>query len=122
MKQSNFFPSLPPKHKPSDLTKPPSAKSLARRTHPETSKQAASEVMPNLQPLRERAYNAVAQHPGLTYSELSEALQMRDPRSIGRRLPELEKEGLLRRGDPRHCEITGKRAATWYIIELHQGS
>ena len=63
--------------------------------------------------LQAAALALVTKHPGLTATELAHADGQGDPRVLNRRLPELEKAGLVMRGEVRRCERTGRRAATW---------
>ena len=92
------------------------AKALARRTDPETSKQAAQEILRSIRGMRKRAVDAVARWPGRTASELSDLLGDRDVRKVGRRLGECSRKNLIRRGRARACKVTGCHAATWYPI------
>jgi len=33
-----------------------------------------------------------------------------------RRLPELERAGLVRKGEPRVCQVKGSKCCTWWIV------
>lgn len=88
---------------------------LARREHPETSRQAAKEIAPTLSILRTEALRLVKAHPGSTASELAEYDGHRDTRRIPRRLPGLERQGLIKRGPARACRVTGRQATTWEV-------
>ena len=61
----------------------------------------------------ERALDAVACHPGLTSNELARATGL-DRYMLARRLPELCDHDRVVRGDPRRCEVSGRKAATWW--------
>lgn len=89
---------------------------LARRTDPRTSKLAANEVAETgeLKGLRLRAYLAVQSNPGCIARELSAVLGDNDPRTLNRRLGEVETMGLISRGETRRCKVTGKMCATWW--------
>lgn len=39
---------------------------------------------------------------------------------LARRLPECEEQGLVYRGPSRKCDVSGRRAATWYPVEPGQ--
>jgi hypothetical protein len=97
---------------PTDFAKP-----LARATDPETSKQAARRIAPQLQGLHETVERYVRESPGMTCSELSEKYRQRDPRTIGRRMAEIEAKGFIRRGEARKCTITKMQAATWWPVD-----
>ena len=90
---------------------------LARDTDPETSKQAAIEIVPHLGKLHQWAIECVTATPGLTQMELGRKHCPDDLRRIGRRLDACDKAGKLKRGLTRICTITGKRAQTWWPIE-----
>lgn len=89
---------------------------LSRAADPETSHEAADKIATDLPKLQNLALAKVWRWPGRTVSELAELADARDPRSIGRRLPELERKGLVRRGDARKCGVTRVNAATWWPI------
>ena len=86
---------------------------LARTTDPSTSKEAAEEVAKRLTDARRYAYEAVVAQPGCTANELANQADDLDTRRIGRRLNELEKAGVVRRGPVRRCRISGRKGATW---------
>jgi predicted transcriptional regulator len=92
---------------------PPAGLALSRAADPETSHLAADEIAQSLSRRQQTALAVVIRWPGRTVSELSELNDCRDPRTIGRRLPELERQGLVRREDARECRITGRLAHTW---------
>ena len=92
-------------------------KKLARASHPKTSHKAAKEILDDLAKLQAWTLAAVIANPGLTTNELADVLGLRDPRKIGRRLPELAKKGQIRRGESRACDVTGRDATTWFPKE-----
>ena len=92
------------------------ALTLSRKDHPETSAEAAAYIAPKRREKQLRAFGFVIENPGKTANELARISQDRDTRTIGRRLPELEKKGLVIRGGPRRCEITGRKATIWYPV------
>ena len=80
-----------------------------------TSKEAAEAIYNTLAEKRKRALFFVEFHPGKTANELSNIAGDRDPRTIGRRLNELEKIGLIHRAGKRPCSTTGKTTYIWKI-------
>ena len=86
----------------------------ARRADPDTSKEAADKIMPNITEQRAWVVECITETQGLTSNELSVEHCPGNERKIGRRLCECERLGLIRRGPARKCGETGFRAATWY--------
>lgn len=93
----------------------PAAKELARRNDPEESKKAAREIAPKLGRLHYQVLTMVKTYPDHTVSELSDIYNQRDPRYIGRRLPELARTGKVYKSGSKQCYITHKTAATWRV-------
>lgn len=87
----------------------------ARRTDDLTSHLAAREFTAS----GKREYHcaivlsAVKAHPGRTSLELSLRCSL-NRFDIARRLPDLLAAGFVRKGERRHCEVTGKLALTWW--------
>lgn len=98
-----------------DDDRPTEAIPLARGTDPQESHDAAAEIAPRLGELQADVRELVRIYPGRTVSELSMIDHDRDPRRIGRRMVELERLGLIHRGEARICKVTGYRAATWTL-------
>lgn len=88
---------------------------IARRHDPETSKQAAEAVTASGKRDQQAAnvLAAVREFPGRTSAEMAHD-DVFDRYVAARRLPELERLGLVRRGAPRACSTTGKSATTWW--------
>lgn len=105
MSQHELFPSDTPR-------------TLARRTDPEPSHEAASWAVTSgtVNRLQQHAIVLVQAFPGRTATELAQASEWcnGDPRIVNRRLSEVEKRGKVRRGEPRTCSVTGRKAATWW--------
>ena len=59
---------------------------------------------------------AVQGNPGRTSRELAELCEL-DRWAIARRLPELVRVGIIRRGEKRKCEIADTLAVTWWPKE-----
>jgi hypothetical protein len=95
---------------------------LARATDPRTSKDAAADVLPRLGELQAFVLQLVKATPGLTSNELARRHHINDPRTVNRRLGELEGLGLVVRGTPRPCDVSGKAAATWEPAQLSDGA
>lgn len=85
-------------------------KRLSRCTDPETSKKAAATLA--LDNMRGRALDAVRTHPGWTARELDQHCGW----DVHKRLCELARLELIRRGDTRKCRATGFSAGTWYAV------
>ena len=87
---------------------------LHRRADPDTSAEAAEDIVSNLAQLHQWTVACVQAAPGLTQRELGAKFCPTDPRRIGRRLNECEKAGLVRRGPARTCTVSGRQAETWF--------
>jgi hypothetical protein len=96
------------------------AQPKARRTDPITSHLAAEHAEQTGTISRQQTIVAelVCRHPGNTSAELawSEDAKGLDRYAIARRLPELERLGLVRKGEPRICSESGRLAVTWEPI------
>lgn len=57
----------------------------------------------------------VAEAPGLTGRELHAKNPAISYENLHKRLPELVTAGKIRKGDKRHCAITGRKATTWVL-------
>ena len=95
----------------------PDPATLARAEHPATSHQAAAEVAPHVGALERWAAARVAETPGLTASELEARHGPMPARKLGKRLCGCERRGLVRRGGPRACTVSGRSATTWFPVE-----
>lgn len=88
---------------------------LARRDDPITSQRAAREIessgKADIQ--RRKVLTAVQSFPGKTSAELAPLAGL-DRYACARRLPELERSGLVRRGEARICQAHGTAAMTWW--------
>lgn len=92
-----------------------STRKMARVSDPVTSHEAAKEHVDSGRNATQRAivYEILQLLDGSTSDELASAMKV--SRYIpARRLPELEDDGLVRRGDPRKSKITGRRGVTWW--------
>jgi hypothetical protein len=97
------------------------ARPKARRTDPVTSHEAAefAEASGTIGHQQEIVEALVRKHPGNTSAELawSEDAKGLDRYAIARRLPELERLGLVRKGEARICSESGRRAVTWEVVQ-----
>jgi predicted transcriptional regulator len=93
---------------------------LARRTDPATSKAAAAAIVPKLGELQRAVLEAVRLYPGRTRNELARIHDWH-PSEVSKRLPELERQGLVTRGPERVCTATGRACATWTATERARG-
>lgn len=84
----------------------------ARRSDPQTSRQAAERIKPKLRAQQETVLAAIRRWPGSTAVELANAAGL-DRYVVSRRLPELVPE-YVRRGKPRACTVAGTPQTTWY--------
>jgi len=92
------------------------AKPLSRKCHPDTSAEAAKSMVGKVRESQIRALRFVKENPGKTANELASIAGDRDPRTIGRRLGELAKMGLITRETPRVCSMTRRVATVWSPI------
>ena len=91
------------------------ARTLARADDPEPSKVAARSATNRLGKQQARTLNTVAAMPGSTAWELAVGnVTLRYLYNL--RLPELVMNGVVRRGAPRACRITGTEQTTWWPI------
>lgn len=88
-----------------------------RKGDPETSKDAAIgvEESGNAATWRLRCLQAVRDWPGMTAGEYADRIEV-ERTTFGRRLPELLEKGYVRKGEPRPCNISHYRGATWWPV------
>lgn len=91
---------------------------LSHRDDPETSRDAARKLSHSgrLTGQRREVLEALRHCDGATHAELGRAMD-RDWLVAARRLPELERGGLVRKGEPRICTVKNSRCCTWWIRE-----
>lgn len=94
---------------------------LSHRDDPETSHEAARKLSQSgrLTGQRRAVLEALRQCNGATHAELGEAMGVHWL-TPARRLPELERIGLVRRGEPRLCRVKGSRCTAWFAEEAGQ--
>ena len=96
---------------------------LCHRHDPQTSQQAAERLRESgrLGAQQRAVLEALRRCNGATHAELGAfmGLHWLTP---ARRLPELERAGLVRKGEPRICRVKGSRCTTWWSIASLDGS
>lgn len=89
---------------------------ISRQGDPDTSRRAEREITQD--GTRSKACQAaltlVKMFPGMTSNELENQIGVSDGR-VRKRLRELERRGLIRRGEARVSEVTGKVNVTWWL-------
>ena len=87
---------------------------IARQTDPPSSHAAAQEMERTGRRAgqSEAVLEMVKRHPRRTALELSRLSRL-DRYTVSRRLPELERRGLVRRGLIRDCTVNGRPMLTW---------
>ena len=90
---------------------------LARSTDPNSSHAAAADLVATgkLLDQQTQAAAAVRRHPGQSSLHLA-SLTGLDRHMLGRRLPELARQGAIWRGPAAPCATTGKSACTWWPV------
>lgn len=94
------------------------ATAAARRTDPATSHEAARLVEASGRAAAQRTacLDEVRRRPGQTAAEVAQALGL-ERHAPSRRLPELERAGLVRRGQvKKQCTVMGTAAMTWWPL------
>jgi len=91
---------------------------LTHRGDPQTSHEAARKLMESgkLTGQRKAVLEALQKCDGLTHAELG-ALMGVHWLTPARRLPELERMGLVRKGEPRVCHVKQSKCCTWWLTE-----
>jgi CRP-like cAMP-binding protein len=98
-----------------ELTAPRPRNPIARKHDPDTSKQAAEAITASgkRDAQAKAVHLAVRGYRGHTSAELAKLCGY-DRHMVARRLPELERLGLVQKGEARACSTTGKSATTWW--------
>ena len=89
---------------------------LARWTDPVTSRWSATEMKESgaVGQMQRLALHLIKSNPGRTAKELEQIRSLHDGQ-VRKRLAEMERKHMIRRGEPRRCKVTGRRATTWWI-------
>ena len=90
--------------------------SLAKRTDPSTSHEAAADLIQSGKLGKQSAavFQALERYGPCTSAELADRSGL-DRHLVARRLPDLLKRHRVTRGDARACSVTGKRALVWKV-------
>ncbi len=93
-------------------------KALTHRGDPQTSHEAAGCLRRSgkLAAQQQAVLEALRQCDGATHAELGAVMGVHWL-TPARRLPELERAGLVRKGEPRICRIKGSRCTTWWCAQ-----
>ena len=93
-------------------------KTPARRSDPATSHDAARDMIRSgrLGRQQQECLLEVRRRPGLTAAEVAANLYI-ERHIPSRRLPELERLGFVKKGEPRKCRQMGRSSVTWWAIE-----
>jgi predicted ArsR family transcriptional regulator len=100
-----------------NLFESPARTALARSGDFWTSVVAARMTEKDLNEKQAWVYQVVLMATNRTVNELAEHAQVRDPRSIGRRMNELVKKGVVRVHGTRICRVTGRPAQTYEVVK-----
>jgi len=87
----------------------------ARTSDPATSHEAAASMYDEARAQRQHIHQWLIVHGGLTADGLDQALGLRVT-SAGRRLPELESEGLVRKTQRQAMTRSGRSAIIWEAV------
>lgn len=104
--------------KPPDPTKPPDTQGMSRRTDPATSHKAAKEFVASgaRESHQSLILDVIRETPGETFSEIVEVLGV-EGSVVNKRLPEMCRKGMIRKGADRACRTNGKEKATYWPVE-----
>ena len=93
----------------------------SHRHDPQTSREAARKLMESgkLKGQRKVVFDALHKCDGVTHAELG-ALMGVHWLTPARRLPELERMGLVAKGQPRLCRVKHSRCTTWWLEPSHE--
>lgn len=91
---------------------------LSHRDNPLTSYLAADQLARSgrHKNIKKAVLAALRAHDGSTSGELGQYLG-RDWLYAARRLPELQRDGLVRKGQSRLCALKGTRCVTWWVTD-----
>jgi hypothetical protein len=91
---------------------------MAHRGDAETSREAVEHLNESgrLAAQQQVVLEALRQCDGATHAELGAFMGVHWL-TPARRLPELERAGLVRKGEARICRVKGSRCTTWWIVD-----
>jgi len=91
---------------------------MAHREDPDTSRLAAEQLVESggLARQQQAVFDALHRCDGSTHGEIGQTMGCHwlIP---ARRLPELQKAGLVKKGEPRICRVKGSRCVTWWLVD-----
>jgi len=98
--------------------RPDASKPLSHRTDPDTSREAAERLRTSgkLTGQRKAVLEALHECDGSTHGELGAFMGVHWL-TPARRLPELARVGLARRGEPRVCRVKGSKCTSWWVAD-----
>lgn len=101
-----------------DPRRPSAAEPLSHRNDPITSYRAADQLSRSGRHLSQKraVLEALRRRDGATSGELG-AFLGKDWLYAARRLTELERDGLIHKGDIRPCRVKGSTCVTWWLTE-----
>lgn len=96
----------------------PETRPMAHRGDPETSRMAARNLVESgrLGRQQQAVLDALRTANGSTHGELGVVMGVHWL-TPARRLPELERAGYVRKGEPRICRMKGTKCTVWWIVE-----
>ena len=93
------------------------AEPLTRRDHPWSSYKTAEDIQRHATTQKQEVLDTLRQHGPLTGAEIG--LKMARDRYAGhRRLPELEREGFVKRDGFRKCNVTRRQCQVWRAVKI----
>ena len=109
----------PRMHRPDDATLTTLreiAEPLARHDHPATAHAAGEAIRPHRATIWTQVLVALRDGAGPDERTAREMAKYNDlPHSVHKRLPEMERRGLITRGETRRCVVSGRNATTWRL-------
>lgn len=90
----------------------------ARDSDPASSREAAESIRSKADAQARRVAEFVRKWPGRTSLELAALVAAQAPEYdryvLARRLPEAERDGTVKRGNPKLCDVSRHKALTWW--------
>lgn len=80
-----------------------------------TSIAAYRAIAPSLAKREAEAVDLIRRYPQRTARELMALAEIHDPNVLRPRMTALETRGVITKGEPRTCQITGKTVLTWRL-------
>jgi hypothetical protein len=98
----------------------PRMEPLSHNSDPVTSYEAAEQFARSgkLGHHHQLVLDGVRRCPGGTHMEIAATIPELDWLQVVRRLSELERTGLIRKGEPKTCTIKQSKCSTWWVREV----